>query len=187
MPLYPGLLISTAKNEERSASSEIHFILTNRLGIEESSFRIRDTRISGLITVGLDDDMDPSEIISRLIRLEDDQAYFMHCLKIRPIARVIDADVDTLVDAIREENIQRHGSFRISVNKRHSPISSMDIIKPVAALFSNPVDLDSPSWEIWIEIVADRLGYAVIEPEMVFSTQLAYQDQDDDVPNWFLD
>lgn len=188
MPLYKGLLISTERKGEKSASSEIHFVLSNKLEIDESLFKVRLTRVSGLITVALDESLDSHQLIRRMIALEQQEAYFMHCLKIRPVDYVMDADIDQFVDHLRGQSISRTGSFRISVNKRHTPISSMDVISPVADLFpENDVDLDEPDWEIWVEILADILGYAIIEPELVFSTDLAYIQEDDNVPNWFLD
>jgi len=188
MPLYRGLLISTQRNSERSASSEIHFVLVNRLHIEEHLFKVRSTRISGLVTVWVDDSLDSHQLIRDMMALEKESAYFMHCLKIRPVDRVMAADVDTVVSSLQEAHIDREGSFRISVNKRHTPLSSRDLIVPIADLFpDNEVDLETPDWEIWIEIVADTLGYAIIEPELVFSTDLAYVEETENVPNWFLE
>ena len=187
MPLYRGLLISTSRNEERSASSEIHFVLTNRLEIDESLFTVHDTRISGLITLSMNPSIDTHEVVRELMSLEDDEAYFMHCLKIRPVDYVVQADIESVVNAIKELDIQREGSFRITVSKRHTPLASMDLIMAVAKLFSNPVNLSNPDWEILIEIVADKLGFTVMEPDLLFSTQLAFHEDDDDVPNWFLD
>lgn len=187
VPLYRGLLISTSRNEERSASSEIHFILTNRLEMDDSLFKVHETRISGLITVSMDSSVDTHQVIRDLKELEKEEAYFMHCLKIRPVDQVVAADIETVVQSIQVLDIKREGSFRISVNKRHTPLTSMDLIKAIAVLFSNPVDLVDPQWEILIEIVADKLGYAIIEPDLLYSTQLAFHEENDDVPNWFLD
>lgn len=188
MPLYPGLLISTERNGEKSASSEIHFVLTNKLDINEHLFRVRWTRVSGLVTVKLDDSLNGHQLIRKMMDLEKEEPYFMHCLKIRPVDRVIPAEIEKVVTAIEAEKIDRQGSFRITVNKRHTPLSSMDLIEPIAELFGDyEVDLEQPDWEIWIEVVADQLGYAIIEPELVFSTDLAYVDDDENVTNWFLE
>ena len=188
MPLYPGLLISTKRNSERSASSEIHFVLTNKLEIEADLIHVADTRISGLITVKLDQSVDTHQLIRDMIALEKEDSYFMHCLKIRPIDHTLGFELDNLVKHIENQQIDRPGTFRIMVNKRHNPIASLEVIKPIANLFpNNKVDLNEPDWEIWIEIVAYTVGYAVIEPELVFSTDLAYVEEDDNVPNWFLD
>ncbi len=183
--MYRGLLVSTSRNAERSASSEIHYVLTEHCGVEENLFSVHETRISGLVTVSINPSVDTHALIRKFQELESEDAFFMHCLKIRPIDHL--ATVDTLVESIKKLSIEREGSFRVSVTKRHNPVRSMDLIKAVATLFSNPVSLESPDWEIIIEIVADKLGYSIIEPSLLFSTQLAFAQENDESPNWFLD
>lgn len=187
MPLYPGLLVSCQKGHEASASSEIFFALTKKLEIDESAIYVRDTRISGLITVKLSEDLDYRDIIRSLMRLDEETPFFMHCLKIKPIQHVVDEGIDSVVDKIKQIDDKRDGSFRITVSKRHTPLSSMDIISPVADLYpDNTVDLENPDWEILVEIIADQIGISIIEPELIYSTQLAYEELNDEVENWFL-
>lgn len=52
----------------------------------------------------------------------------------------------------------------------------------------NKVDLSNPDFEIVFEIVADKVGYSIIEPKYVYSTILSnsINEQKEDY-NWFLE
>ncbi len=185
MRLFRGLLISSKRNFENSALSEITYALTRELNIPQEKIFARRAGISGLSVVKLDDDIDILETIKQLISLEENQSFFIHTLKIRPIEYVMKFDIPKLIDFMKIKNFHIEGSFKIEVNKRHNPVHSLDIINEVAKLYSNPVNLDNPSTLILIEIIGDKLGLSVIPPELVYRTG-AGDDDNRDEDNWFL-
>ncbi|MEC8705110.1 MAG: THUMP domain-containing protein [Asgard group archaeon] len=189
MPLHRGLLVSTKRNYENSASSEIQYTLCEKLKIDESKVSVKNTRISGLITVKIDKNEDLIDIMRRIIALESDENYFMHCLKIRPVENIMKFNLENLDDHFKKNKISIDGSYKITVNKRHNPIRSMEIISMIAKHFKeNKVDLNNPDFEIVFEIVADKVGYSIIEPKYVYSTILStsINEQKEDY-NWFLE
>lgn len=185
MPLFRGLLVSCPKNHEQSAGSEIFYSLTEKIGLTPEHVSVQETRISGLLTVKIDPSVDLNPVVEQLQELDQDEPFFLHCLKIRPVHKVV-TSIEELEEGIKSMTLPS-GSFRVQVNKRHSPIKSMDIITPVASLIDQKVDLSNPDWEVLIEIVADKIGYAIITPDLMFSTQLAFHDPEQEVTNWFLD
>ena len=189
MPLYSGLLISTKRNFEASASSEIHFALTEKLGLERSELNVKNTGISGLITVKIKD-YDIVKITNQLKELEEGSAFYMHCLKIKPIQLVVKFENDiTIFRKVVEDNFvteETTSSYKVVVEKRHSKLKSIDIIEQIANVIPNPVNLNNPDWILLIEIIADNIGFSRISPDIIFSTGQAFDQQTKDVENWFL-
>lgn len=191
MPLYPGLLISTKRNFEASASSEIHYALTEKLGIERSAIHVKNTGISGLITVKIKGN-DILEVTSKLKELEKEKetTFFMHCLKIKPIQFVFkyENDITIFGNQVTDHFITDEVSttYKVEVEKRHSKLKSIDIIEQIAKVIPNPVNLDNPEWILLIEIISDRIGMSRITPNMIFSTGQAFDQQKKEVENWFL-
>ncbi|OLS24463.1 MAG: hypothetical protein HeimC2_22690 [Candidatus Heimdallarchaeota archaeon LC_2] len=189
MPLYPGLLISTKRNFEASASSEIHFALTEKLGLERSAIHVKNTGISGLITVEIKNN-DILDIINQLKALEEDSAFYMHCLKIKPIQLVTkyENDISIFGKVVEEKFLTNETttSYKVVVEKRHSKLKSIDIIEQIAKVIPNPVNLNNPEWILLIEIIADIIGISRMAPDTIFSTGKAFDQQTKEVENWFL-
>lgn len=192
MPIYSGLLISSKRNFEASASSEIQYTLVEKIGITKNLIKIANTGISGLISVKIQG-RDPLEVVEELSKLEINDAYFLHCLKIKPIQFVIKIKEESKFDELKEiitskimdEDIT--SSYKIQIVKRHSKIQSKELISLVAPMIPNPVDLTNPKWIIQIEIIADNLAISKIKPEHIFSSKLAFNEKIDSSENWFLD
>jgi tRNA acetyltransferase TAN1 len=61
--------------------------------------------------------------------------------------------------------------FRITVEKRHTDLSSKTIIETVAKGIDRVVDLDSPDKILMIEVIGQLAGLALIQPEDVLSVE----------------
>ncbi len=192
MPIYSGLLISSKRNFEASASSEIQYTLVEKIGIPKNLIKIANTGISGLISIKIQG-RDPLEVVEELSKLEINDAYFLHCLKIKPIQFVIKIKEESKFDELKEIITTKivdddiTGSYKIQIGKRHSKIQSKELISLVAPMIPNPVDLTNPKWIIQIEIIADNLAISKIKPEHIFSSKLAFTEKIDSSENWFLD
>ncbi len=187
MPLFRGLLVSSKRNFERSASSEIYFALVEKLEIEKSMIKVKHTGVSGLTSIKIHTDLDLSQIVQGLIELEKDEPFFLHCLKIKPIQKTTTADIELIqkISSDLAENME--GKFRITITKRHSRLESQSLIGAIASEITNPVDLDNPEWVLLVEILADKVGISAIKPNLIFSTKKAYELEIKNEENWFLD
>ncbi|MHA2252863.1 MAG: THUMP domain-containing protein [Candidatus Kariarchaeaceae archaeon] len=186
MPLHRGLLVSCKRNFENSASSEIHFALVSKLKIDKSKIHVSRTGISGLLTVKLDAELDFDKIMEELIALEDENSFFMHCLKVRPVQRTTNSDIEHIqkVGLDLAKNIV--GKFRITITKRHSTLSSKEIITAIASNIDNKVDLENPDWILLVEILANKAGISIIKPHFIYSTKKAFDENEENEINWFL-
>ena len=79
------------------------------------------------------------------------------------------------------------GTFKIEIHKRHTALTSLEIINAIAPLIDNTVNLDNPDWLVLVEIVADRFGLSFIKPDLIFSAKIANEQPRQAKTNWFLD
>ncbi|MCH8907071.1 MAG: THUMP domain-containing protein [Candidatus Heimdallarchaeota archaeon] len=185
MRFHRGLLVSTKRNFEAAAVSEISFALVDKLGIDQSSTKPHLLNISGLVSIRISKTYDLLEIMEQLRELESDEQFFFHCLKIKPIELVINAKIEALQEAVKSLDLDLSQSFRIAVTKRHSKLTSQEVITATAPLIDAKVNLTHPDWILLIEILADRAGLTIVKPDHIFSTKVAFE-SDEAQENWFL-
>ena len=65
--------------------------------------------------------------------------------------------------------IEKHESYRITIEKRNSQIKSKDIISQVAGLISNKVSLENPDWEIIIQVLGNLTGISILPKNSILS------------------
>jgi tRNA acetyltransferase TAN1 len=112
-------------------------------------------------------------VILRFRELVKDEPWKVHyILRVLPIEIVLPTSIENIVNASSDlgKKIQANESFRITIEKRHTSMSSSDIIAQVASLFTNKVSLDRPDWIILIEIIGSITGVSVLRPNQVFSS-----------------
>ena len=82
---------------------------------------------------------------------------------------------DTGMDRIMEnvtklkDIIKQNDSYRITIEKRNTDISSTEIITEIAKIFPNKVSLNQPDWIVLIEILGDKTGISILKDSEVFS------------------
>ncbi len=161
-----NFIATTHRRGERQAASELYALLVE-LGDENPKLQISD--VSGLIMGHTT--LDPVEV-SRKIRemVKRDPWSIRRVLRFIPIERECKADLDSIEAAAKElvGKIEEGASFKVVVEKRHSPLSSRDIIFRVAELVKRKVDLENPDWIVLVEIVGEWAGVSVIRPEDIF-------------------
>jgi len=96
-----------------------------------------------------------------------------YCLRIIPIQTVTDTDIDKIKQNVIKfkDCIQKNDSFRITVEKRGSTISSKEIITEIAKSLSNKVSLENPTWIILIEILGSKTGISILKNDALFSLE----------------
>ena len=162
-----NLLSATSRGNESAAMTEIQALL-NRIGDPEAISG--KTSVVGLVVSKTS--LDPSEAISRLRSLlAENPGLFRYTLKIVPIKKVISSNIEDLITSFIGMNSEiRHGeTFRITVNKRHSNLSTKKIIEAVASLIDNKVQLENPDKVVLIEIVGALTGISIVKPSDIFS------------------
>ena len=164
-----NLLIATSRGNERNSCSELWYLL-GELG--DRSAMIDTTGIVGLVVAQTE--FDPICTLEEFRRkLIESPWKFRYILKVTPIQRVIASELPEIAKCVSEisDGIESDESFRITVEKRHTTLSSGEIIKMVAELIPRSVSLDTPDKIVLIEIVGDRTGISLIRPSGILSIE----------------
>ena len=162
-----NLLVTTRRGEEEDACSEIWYLLGE---IGDLTNTVNKTGISGLIAVKTI--FDPLIAVSKIREMfKKHPEEFRFILRVIPIEKVVNTDLKEIKRITSEiaYKIRNDESFRISVKKRYTQISSKKIIKNVAAQILRRVDLKNQDKIILIEIVGKFTGISIIKPEDIFS------------------
>jgi len=127
------------------------------------------SKVSGIVLAN--SLIDPFEVISRFRELVKYEPWKVHyVLRVLPIEIVLPNTIENILNASSclGKKISYDESFRITIEKRHTSMSSSSIITKVANLFTNRVSLDRPDWIILIEIIGDTVGVSVLRPNQIF-------------------
>ena len=164
-----NLLITCARNLESDTENEIRKIL-NELGDQKPEIYKSDMR--GILFVNTI--IETSKIIDHVKEKISDEPWTMrYCLRIVPIQLECDTDIEKIKQNIQKLKniIQKNDSYRITIEKRNSDVSSKEIITEVANIFPNKVSLDTPDWIVLIEIFGNKTGVSVLKNDGIFSLE----------------
>jgi len=98
---------------------------------------------------------------------------FKYTLKLVPIQSVSEAKLDTIqtTAVAMAEKIGSKESFRITVEKRHTGLTSKTIIDTIAKQIDRKVNLENPDRIIMIDVIGELAGLALIKPDDVLSVE----------------
>ena len=162
-----NLLISTSRGNESNACSEIWYLL-GEIGDRESM--VDRTGVVGLIAARTS--LDPFEAVRKLRELlKERPEEFRYILKVIPIEIVVRTDLEEIREAVDKlaSKILEEETFRVTVEKRHTELSTRKIIEVAAEKIDRSVSLENPDKIVLIEVLGKLTGVSVIKPEDVFS------------------
>ena len=92
-------------------------------------------------------------------------------MRIIPIQSITETNIDKIKQNVikLKDSIQKNDSYRITVEKRNTSISTNEIITEVAKIFPNKVSLNKPDFIILIEILGDNTGISILKDSELFS------------------
>jgi tRNA acetyltransferase TAN1 len=162
-----NLVVSTYRFREEDAQDEILEIL-KIFGDPKPGSEIIE--IKGLVLAQTS--LDPLIVIGKLKELVASEPWQLrYILRVLPVQVVIPTRLDAIGNAARELAPKiGNDTFRVTVEKRHNSLSSMQVIKAIAGQISNEVDLDDPDWVILVQILGGLTGLSVLRPNQIFSS-----------------
>ena len=166
-----NLIITCARNLESETKNEIRKIL-DELGDQEPE--ILNVAMRGILMVNTI--IEPSKIIDWVKnKIIEEPWLIRYCLRIIPIQRMTDTEIDKIKQTVIElkDTIQKNDSYRITIEKRNTSISSSEIITEVAKIFPNKVSLNQPDWIVLIEIIVNETGISILKNDGMFSLDKA--------------
>ena len=161
-----NLLVTCARNLESETEDEIKKIL-NESGDQKPEIYKSDMR--GILFVNTN--TETSKIIDWMKKKIVEEPWSVrYCLRIIPIQIETDTTIEKIKQSVQKLKniIPKNDSYRITIEKRNSDMSSKEIITEVANLFSNKVSLDLPDWIILIEILGSKTGISILKNGGIF-------------------
>jgi len=162
-----NLLVTTSRGNEEDLCSEIWYLLRE---MGDEAVQVEKTGVTGLITVKTT--LDPFDAIEKLRDiLEKCPWEFRYTLRVIPIERVVRTDLGEIQRAVAKlaSKIGQSETFRVTLEKRFTDLSSQEIIEAVAVNVERRVDLENPDKIILVEVVGRLTGISVIQPKGVMS------------------
>lgn len=162
-----NLIVSTYRFREEDAQDEILELL-DKFGDQAAESELIE--IKGMVLV--QSSLDPVAVIDKLKDLVASEPWRVrYILRVLPVQVVVPTRLDTIRQAARDLTPKiGNGTFRVTVEKRHNSLGSMQIIKAIAGQISNKVDLENPSWVILVEVLGGLTGVSVLRPNQIFSS-----------------
>jgi len=164
-----NLLITCSRGQEEDARIETMSVLKQ---IGDPNPIVEKTSVRGLLTAKTG--MDPVEAIKKMRELlKERPVSFLYIKRAIPIQKIIRTDLEEIGKVARElgSKIGEDETFRVTVEKRHTDLRTMEIIKAAASGIDRKVNLDNPDRVILVEVIGPLTGISLIRPQDILSTQ----------------
>ena len=166
-----NLIITCARSLESETKNEIRKIL-DELGDQEPE--ILNVGMRGILMANTI--IEPSKIIDYVKNKMIEEPWLIrYCLRIIPIQMITETEIDKIKQNVikLKDTIQKNDSYRITIEKRNTDISSTEIITEIAKIFPNKVSLNQPDWIVLIEILGNDTGISILKDDELFSLDKA--------------
>ncbi|HJT49939.1 MAG TPA: THUMP domain-containing protein [Nitrososphaeraceae archaeon] len=161
-----NIIASTFKYGEEDAQQELLGLL-ELLGDHHPYAEI--TNINGIIVAYTN--LSPFRIIDLIRRLVIDEPWQVrYILRLIPMELMVSTKLGDIANAVKSltPKMHSHDTFRITVEKRHSVLSTDDIIATLASKIDNRVQLKSPDWIVLVEIIGAFTGVSILKQDQIF-------------------
>jgi len=162
-----NLLVTTARGNEEDACSEIWYLLGE---IGDSAATVDKTGITGLIAAKTA--FNPFDVIEKFRDILKQRPWeFRYTLRVIPVEKVVRTELEDIQKTVTElaSKIGENESFRVTVEKRFTQVSTKDVIETAAANIERRVDLENPDKIVLIEIVGKFTGISIVKRNEVVS------------------
>lgn len=164
-----NLIITCARHLEPETRDELNDILEE---FGDSDAQISITSMSGILTA--ETKLDPIEIVRKIKEMVLDEPWSIrYCLRIIPIQKIIESKMEEIEEVISSmsQEILDGETYRISIEKRNSDLSSKEIITKIADKIKNKVSLEFADKIILIEVLGNKTGISILKKSDVLSIE----------------
>ncbi len=164
-----NMIITCARHLEPETEEELCDILEE---FGDSDVKVTITEMSGILTA--ETKLDPVEVVRKIKEMVLDEPWSVrYCLRIIPIQKVIETKIEEIEKTVSEmsKEIIEGETYRISIEKRNSNLSSQEIIKKIATKIKNKVSLEFPDKVVLIEILGNKTGVSILKKSDVLSIE----------------
>lgn len=164
-----NLIVTTFRYAEHDAYNELLELLRS---LEDYNANISYTSISGLLLCYTN--LNPFDVINSLHAIVREEPwrirYILRCIPVEEVVNTCIEEISRACIRLADAKISMNESFRVTVEKRHSGIHTMDIVKAVAERIDRRVDLKNYDWNILVEVLGSKSGISVLKAKDVFSS-----------------
>ncbi|MFB5635759.1 MAG: THUMP domain-containing protein [Nitrosopumilus sp.] len=164
-----NLIVTCPRHLEPETEEELMSILGE---FGDSDVKVSITNMSGILTA--ETQLDPIEVVKKIKDMLLDEPWSVrYCKRIIPIQKVIESNIDEIEKSVVElsSQILEDETYRISIEKRNSDLSSKEIITKIADKIKNKVSLEFPDKILLIEILGNETGVSVLKKSDILSTE----------------
>ena len=164
-----NLIITCARHLEPETEDELRDILEE---FGDSDADVIITNMSGILTAKTK--LDPVNVVKKMKEMLLDEPWSIrYCLRIIPIQNRVETKIEEIEEIISEKSKQilDNETYRISIEKRNSDISSQEIISKIANKIKNKVSLEFPDKIILIEILGNKTGISILKKSDILSVE----------------
>jgi len=164
-----NLIITCARHLEPETEEELRSIL-EELG--DSDAKVSITKMSGILTA--ETKIEPIKVVRKIKEMLLEEPWSIrYCLRIIPIQKVIETKIEEIEKTATDisKQISDGETYRISIEKRNSDLSSQEIISKIASKIKNKVSLEFPDKVVLIEILGDKTGISILKKADVLSVE----------------
>jgi tRNA acetyltransferase TAN1 len=164
-----NLIITCPRHLEPDTENELMDILEE---FGDPDAKITISSMSGILTA--ETKLEPIEVVRKIKEMLLDEPWSIrYCKRIIPIQKVIEPKIEEIEKSIGElsNQISDEETYRISIEKRNSNLSSKEIITKIADKIKNKVSLEFPDKIILIEILGNKAGISILKKSDILSTE----------------
>jgi len=164
-----NLIVTCPRHLEPETEDELKDILEE---FGDSDLKVSITNMSGILTA--DTNLDPVEVVRKIKEMLLDEPWSVrYCKRIIPIQKEIESKIEEIEKSVSElsNQILDEETYRISIEKRNSDLSSKEIITKIADKIKNKVSLEFSDKIILIEILGNRTGISILKKSDILSTE----------------
>jgi len=164
-----NLIITCARHLEPETKEEISRFLGDFGDLEP---KIIITSMSGILTA--ETKLDSVDIVRKIRKIIEEEPWSVrYCLRIIPIQKLSKTAIDEIENSVDEliNQIKQGESYRISIEKRNSNISSQELITKIANKIKNKVSLENPDKTIQIEVLGGITGVSILKKGEILSVE----------------
>lgn len=162
-----NLLVTCNRNMEEETCDEIFEIL-GEMGDEEP--KIEKSSFSGIVLVNTN--IDPYLVTNHIKNTILEEPWrIRYSNRFIPISISTITNISDILKAVKEQiyRMKQDDTYRITIEKRGSAISSQEIIKAVADIIPNKVSLERHDWNIMVQILGGITGVSILNNNNIAS------------------
>ena len=161
-------MATCSRHLEEEACEEIAGII-QKLGDDHP--RIGKSSFSGIIEV--DTKIDSLVVISEIKKIILDEPWRMrYCHRFIPINQTTSSTLENIEESVKNQIkvMKDTETYRITIEKRGSELSSQELIDYIANIIPNKVSLENYDWIVMIQIIGGITGISVLKEQDIIST-----------------